>query len=109
MSIHKLIDELEKTRLGIHLSNYRTVSALLYANDVLLMTDNKEDFSALVKVYGKLCAEFRAATNADKPKYTVFLKRQRGMNYQVITELTDDDSDDDMDVTFYPAYRGMPL
>ena len=66
MYMQKLIDELEKSGKGINLSNGIIVPVILYADDVLLLADNEEDFRALIKIYEKLCAEFRAAINAGK-------------------------------------------
>ena len=71
-----LIEELMKTSVGISVPDNIIIPALLYADDVIRGADNRSDVQVLMKVYEKLCAEMRAATNADKTKYILFQRRQ---------------------------------
>ena len=63
--MHILLNELKQTGKGIHFED-RTVPALLFADDVTLLADNKDDFRDLIRVYEDFCIQNHASTNLTK-------------------------------------------
>ena len=99
MYMEILITKLEETKLGVTLTEDRKIPALLYADDVLLMADNRADFKKLIKTYETFCADYRASTNADKTEHIIFMKRERDMSKMKLCDLSSDDSDDEVSRT----------
>ena len=63
--INKLIDEIKDLDIGIDIDGEK-VAILLYADDVILMSENAEDMQKLLKVLGVWCNNNCLKVNINK-------------------------------------------
>ena len=97
MFMEILIYALNKTGKGIKLADGRVIPAILYADDVMILAENHKDLMDLIAAYEDFCNSFRTTTNTDKTKYIIFKKRPRDMSKMYLADLSEDDSDEEID------------
>ena len=93
-----LIKGLQETGKGISVKTgkkKRIIPALLYADDVMLLSETREGIKELIKTYEDFCSCYRTSTNLDKTFYMVYQKDERDMSKMVLQELSEIDSEVD--------------
>lgn len=72
--INSLADDIKQLDMGITVGTKR-ISIMLYADDVVLLTDNAKDLQRLLDTVSIWCSKWRLTLNPDKTKIVVFRNR----------------------------------
>ena len=75
MFVQILIEKLESTKKGVTTHDGRVIPAIVYADDVYLIAETRDDFEILIRSYEEFCKYFRVSSNPEKTKYIIFRKR----------------------------------
>ena len=70
--INDLLKEVEETELGVHLSNGKRMSGLLFADDFVGVSESKENLQKLIDIVYKFCNRWRMRANVSKSAVMVF-------------------------------------
>jgi len=74
--INGLIDELKQAQLGVEISPEVLIDCLLYADDIVLITDSKEKLQRMLDIVTEYARKWRFELNPKKSEVVVF-----GMRY----------------------------
>jgi hypothetical protein len=69
--VNSLLDEIEASGIGAKCDN-KVVGALMYADDLVLLADNRNDMQSLLNILHGWCQRWRIDINQDKSKVVVF-------------------------------------
>ena len=73
--IDDLAEEIKQSNLGIHLEDNFDVSILLYADDLVLLSENEENLQEMVNIVKRWCAKWKMSVNTSKTKIVHYKKR----------------------------------
>ena len=66
--INDLAEELNKTNKGIKLEDNLEINSLLYADDLVIVSESEEDLQSQLNVLLEWCQKWRMRINIDKTK-----------------------------------------
>merc|ERR1712228_881650 len=69
--INKLIEELKATKLGIDIGGEK-VNALFYADDIILITEKREELQKLMNVVTEYSRKWRCQINRSKSQIVIY-------------------------------------
>ena len=81
--INGLIKKLKKSKMGIRINTHNTLEVLFYADDIVLMTENKEKLQHMMNIIHKYAHKWRFEINPSKSGIIVFKKRDPPRNLKI--------------------------